>query len=91
MDLNREIILACESGIKELEAIRDYTEKLNCTQSEEMRQVYTDNRMDELPHIQNLVVALTALLNGEEPAISAQMDKAESVSSESEVGDIDGS
>jgi len=78
MDFNREIIGACHSIVKEAEAIIDYTHRLNETQSDAMRQVYSDNRMDELPHIQNLVVALTALLNGEEPDAAAQMDEDES-------------
>ena len=74
IDVNREIRLACEAGIKELEAIKDYSERLCYTQSEPMKKIYTDNRMDELPHIQNITVALTALLNGEEPDAAAQMD-----------------
>ena len=74
MDYNREIIGACHSIVKEAEAILDYTHRLMETQSDAMRRVYADNRMDELPHIQNLVVAITAMLNGEEPAIAAQMD-----------------
>jgi len=74
MDMGQEIILACEAGIKELDAIMDYTRKISCSQSDAMKAVYTDNRADELPHIQNLVVALTAMLNGEEPTAAAQMD-----------------
>ena len=74
MDYGNEIILACTSGIKELEAIMDYTQKIQSTQNDAMRQVYTDNRADELPHIQNLVVAITAMLSGEEPTAAAQMD-----------------
>jgi hypothetical protein len=74
LDYETEIILACEAGCKELEAIRDYTYKLIESKNDAMRAVYTDNRMDELPHIQNIVVALTAMLNGEEPTAAAQMD-----------------
>ena len=74
MDYGTEIILACEAGIKELEAIKEYTMKLQVSQNPAMQQVYTDNRMDELPHIQNLVVAITAMLNGEEPTAAAQMN-----------------
>jgi hypothetical protein len=81
-DYSAEIILACQSGIKELKAIIDYTEKLQSTINENMRLLYTDNRSDELPHIQNLVVALTAMLNGEEPTVAAQMD--------SETPEVDG-
>ena len=73
-DYSNEIILACQSAIKELEAILDYTQKLQTTQSDAMRQVYTDNRSDELPHLQNLTIALTAMLNGEELERAAQMD-----------------
>ena len=77
MNYANEIILACTSGIKELEAIMDYTEKIRASLDPNMRQLYTDNRADELPHIQNIVVALTALLNDEAPAAAAQMDKTE--------------
>ena len=77
MDYENEIILACEAGIKELDAIKDYTMKLQATANEDMRQLYTNNRADELPHIQNIIVALTAMLNGDEPAAAAQMDDAE--------------
>jgi len=73
-DFNREIILACDSGIKELKAIRDYTRRLMETQNGYMRDIYTDNRLDELPHIQNIVVALTAMVSGEEPKVAARMD-----------------
>ena len=75
MDYDQEIILACQAAKKELDAIEDYTCKLQQTQNEAMRQVYTDNRADELPHIQNLVIALTAMLNGEDPEAAARMDE----------------
>ena len=74
MDFNSEIVLACDSGIKELEAIRDYTHRLQGTENDDMKQVYTNNRADELPHIQNLVIAITQMVNGEEPKEAAQMD-----------------
>ena len=74
MDYGNEIILACEAGIKELDAIKDYTMKIQSTSNDDMRTLYTNNRADELPHIQNVVVALTAMLNGEEPTTAAQMD-----------------
>ena len=77
MDFSNEIILACEAGIKELNAIADYTHKTQLSQNENMKQIYSDNRLDELPHIQNLVVALTAMLNGEEPGAATQMDETE--------------
>ena len=75
MDYGLEIILACESGIKELKAIINYTRQIQTTQDNAMRQLYTNNRADELPHIQNIVVAITAMLNGEEPTAAAQMDE----------------
>jgi predicted house-cleaning noncanonical NTP pyrophosphatase (MazG superfamily) len=74
LNFANEIILACEAGIKELDAIKDYTEKIRSSMSEDMRKLYTDNRMDELPHIQNIVVALTEMLNGDEPEQAARMD-----------------
>ena len=67
MDYSREIILACEAGKKELDAIKNYTEKLEETYNSAMREIYKDNRLDELPHIQNIVVAITAMINGKEP------------------------
>lgn len=70
-----EIILACTSAIKELEAIQDYTEKLQQSKNEDMKAVYTDNRKDELPHIQNLVIAITAMVQGENPAVAKEVDK----------------
>jgi len=73
--MDSEIMFACEAGIKELEAIYDYSAKILSTQSEAMKTTYTNNRADELPHIQNLVVAITAMLNGEEPTAAAQMDE----------------
>ena len=74
MDYNNEIILACQAGKKELDAIEDYTRKLQETGNESMRAVYENNRADELPHIQNLVGAITAMLYGEEPTVAANMD-----------------
>ncbi len=74
MEYENEIILACQSGIKELNAIIDYTQKIQMSQNEVMKAIYTDNRRDELPHIQNLAVAITAMLNGEEPSAAEQMD-----------------
>ena len=75
MNFFGEILGICDSIIKEAKAIKDYTLRLNETQSDAMRRIYTDNRFDELPHIQNLVVALTQMLNGEEPDAAAQMDE----------------
>ena len=68
MENGNEIILACASGIKELESIMGYTQRIQSTQNENMRQLFTDNRANLLPHIQNIVVALTEMLDGEEPA-----------------------
>ena len=75
MDYGNEIILACTSGIKELEAIIDYTQKMQSTENEDMKAIYADNRNDELPHLQNLTIAITAMLNGEEPKAATQMDE----------------
>jgi len=75
MDYTLEIILACQAAKKELDAIEDYTGKLRDSQNDAMRQVYLNNRHDELPHIQNLVIAITAMLNGEEPVAAARMDE----------------
>ncbi len=44
LDSNFEIILACDTGIKALEAIKEYSEKLRATQSEPLKKIYTDNR-----------------------------------------------
>ena len=77
MDYGDEIIRACASCIKELEAIMDYTAKIQSTQNDAMKSIYMDNRSDELPHLQNLTIALTAMLNGEEPVAAAQMDGTE--------------
>jgi len=74
MNFANEIILACEAGIKELDAIKDYTEKIRGTLDPNMRKLYTDNRADELPHIQNIVVALTEMLNDDEPTVASRMD-----------------
>ncbi|GHU51747.1 hypothetical protein AGMMS49975_06160 [Clostridia bacterium] len=68
-----EILLACTSGIKELEAIADYTQKLIESESDEMKAIYTDNRRDELPHIQNIVIAITAMVSGESPKIAEEV------------------
>jgi hypothetical protein len=67
LDYEKEIALACTSGIKELEAILDYTQKLMDSENEDMKAIYADNRRDELPHVQNLIIAITAMVNGESP------------------------
>jgi len=74
MKYNKEIILACGAAIKELDAIRDYTEKIDATENEDMKKVYENNRMDELPHIQNLVVAITSMLEDKEPKTATEME-----------------
>jgi hypothetical protein len=45
--------------------------------NDSMKAIYTDNRKDELPHAQNLVLALTAMLNGEEPTAALEIDGAD--------------
>jgi hypothetical protein len=71
--MENEILLACTSGIKELEAIHDYTQKIIQTENDDMKEIYTDNRHDELPHIQNIVIAITAMVNGESPKIAEKV------------------
>jgi hypothetical protein len=73
MNYEHEIALACTSGIKELEAILDYTQKLLSSENDDMKAIYADNRRDELPHIQNLVIAVTAMVNGESPKIAEEV------------------
>ncbi|GHU91248.1 hypothetical protein FACS1894202_12350 [Clostridia bacterium] len=71
--MDNEILLACTSGIKELEAIHDYTQKLLQSENNDMKAIYTDNRRDELPHLQNLCIAITAMVNGESPKIAEEV------------------
>jgi hypothetical protein len=71
-----EILLACTSGIKELEAIADYTQKIISSENDDMKAIYADNLRDELPHVQNLVIAIiaiTAMVNGESPKIAEEV------------------
>ena len=70
MDFSKEIILACEAGIKVLDAIKDYTKRMTHTENDAMHMIYADNRLDVLPHIQNQVASITAMLKGKEPATS---------------------
>ena len=67
MDFSKEIILACEAGIKALGAIKDYTKRMATTENDAMYTIYADNRLDVLPHIQNQVASITAMLKGKEP------------------------
>lgn len=73
MDYGNEILLACASAIKELDTIADYTQKITQSENDDMKTIYTDNRRDELPHIQNLVIAITAMVNGESPKIAEEV------------------
>ena len=70
MDFSKEIILACEVGIKVLDAIKDYTKRMSTTENDVMHAIYADNRLDVLPHIQNQVASITAMLKGKEPISS---------------------
>ena len=74
MDFSKEIILACEAGIKVLDAIKDYTKRMSTTENDVMHTIYADNRLDVLPHIQNQVVSITAMLNGKEPMATEALD-----------------
>ena len=67
MDFSKEIILACEAGIKVLDTIKDYTKRMATTENDAMHTIYADNRLDVLPHIQNQVASITAMLKGKEP------------------------
>ena len=73
MDYNNEIILACEAGIGELQAIANYTKQLMQSESDDMKALFENNRRDELPHIQNMVIAITAMVNGESPKAAEEV------------------
>jgi hypothetical protein len=75
MDFDKEIIIACKQLISEATAIIDYSEAIIASENDAMKNVYRDNRGDELPHVQNIAVALTAMLNGEEPTEAENMDE----------------
>jgi hypothetical protein len=82
---NPDIINTCKQLQSEAQAIIDYTEGIQSAESENLRAVFIDNRMDELPHVQDLTVALTALMNGEEPTAAEKMDDTD----DDEGGDTD--
>jgi rubrerythrin len=67
----------CKQLIDEATAIIKYTDSIDAAESDALKAVFTETRHDELAHVQKLTVALTALLNGEEPEAAAQMDDAE--------------
>ena len=67
MDYSKEIVLACEAGIKVLDAIKDYTKRMASTENDVMHSIYVDNRLDVLPHIQSQVASIAAMLYGKEP------------------------
>jgi hypothetical protein len=46
--------------------------KLIESENEDMKAIYADNRRDELPHIQNIVIAITAMVNGESPKVAEE-------------------
>ena len=72
MDFSKEIILACEAGIKVLDTIKDYTKRMASTENDSMHMIYADNRLDVLPHIQNQVASITAMLKGKEPKTNVE-------------------
>jgi len=74
MDFSKEIILACEAGIKVLDAIKDYTKRMATTENDAMYTIYADNRLDVLPHIQNQVASITAMLRGKEPISNVEFE-----------------
>ena len=74
MDFSKEIILACEAGIKVLDAIKDYTKRMATTENDAMYTIYADNRLDVLPHIQNQVASITAMLKGKEPVSGVELE-----------------
>ena len=67
MNFSKEIVSACEVGIKVLDAIKDYTKRMGATENNVMHEMYADHRIDVLPHIQHQVVAITAMLHGKDP------------------------
>ena len=73
MDFSKEIILACEAGIKVLDAIKDYTKRMAHTENDAMYTIYADNRLDVLPHIQSQVASITAMLKGKEPISGVEL------------------
>ena len=74
MDFSKEIILACEASIKVLDTIKDYTKRMATTENDAMHTIYADNRLDVLPHIQNQVASITAMLKGKEPKTSVERE-----------------
>jgi len=75
MNFSKEIILACEVGIKVLDTLKDYTKRMETSESGVMREMYAENRIDVLPHIQNQVASIVAMLNGKEPIPSNGFDE----------------
>ena len=72
MDFSKEIILVCEASIKVLDAIKDSTKRMATTENDAMYTIYADNRLDMLPHIQNQVASITAMLKGKEPKTNVE-------------------
>ena len=75
MNFSKEIILACEVGIKVLDTIKDYTKRMESTENDVMRETYADNRFAVLPHIQSQIVSITAMLYGKEPISSDEFEE----------------
>ena len=72
MNFSKEIILACEVGIKVLDIIKDYTKRMGATESDFMYEMYENNRIGVLPHLQTQLLSITAMLNGREPIPSEE-------------------
>ena len=75
MNFSKEIILACEVGIKVLDTLKDYTKRMETSENGVMREMYAENRLDVLPHIQTQIVSITAMLNGKEPTPSDKFEE----------------
>jgi len=64
----------CKQIIAEVTAIVEYTDSIEAVTDDTIKGIFTEVRFDELSHLQKHVIALTAMLNGEEPEAAAQMD-----------------
>ena len=69
-----EIRETCKQIIAEAQAILDYTDSIAAVRDASLTAVFTETRADELAHLQKLVVALTELMSGDEPAQAELMD-----------------
>ena len=70
----REIIEVSKQIAEEAKAICEYSESIEAVEDEALISIFEEIRKDELEHLQKLTIAITQMLNGEEPAAAAQMD-----------------